>query len=157
MTLSFSSRLGDFDTSALESYLADKEVIRIEHHFFEVGQKPFLTLLIHCETALKKGDVAANSKPEVDPKSLLSDEEWPLYETLRQWRNEVAKEEGIPNYTIFKNAVLVDLVKKRPSSLAQLQTISGIGQNKAGKYGESLLSLISPQTEKAPNEFQEQP
>ena len=151
MTLSFSSRLADFDTAALDLFLADKEVLNIEHHFFEVGQKPFLTLLIHYEATVKTGGAAMNSKSDVDPKSLLSDEEWPLYETLRQWRNERAKEDGIPSYTIFKNAVLVDLVKKRPSTLTQLQTISGIGQNKAAKYGDALLGLVSPQTEKALN------
>jgi hypothetical protein len=32
MTLSFSGKLGDFDTIALNSFLADKEVSKVEQH-----------------------------------------------------------------------------------------------------------------------------
>ncbi|MCP4751202.1 MAG: hypothetical protein GY866_09930 [Proteobacteria bacterium] len=151
MTLSFSSRLGDFDTTALESFLADKEISKIDHHFFEHHQKPFLTVVLQYEPAVKLRSVEpgknAGAKSEADPKNLLTEAEWPLFETLRQWRNERAKQDGIPHYSVFKNQVLVDLVKKRPSTLAQLQTVSGIGQNKAAKYGESLLAMVAPKEE----------
>lgn len=145
LTLSFSSKLQDFDTKALDYFVADKEIHGIENHFFSHNQQPYLTLIIHYYApSLPKttGDSPKNSS-ENDPRKQLSEEQWPLYETLRQWRNERSKSDGVPNYQVFKNQVLVDLVKKRPDSINQLKEVSGIGQAKVEKYGSELLVFFN--------------
>ena len=125
ITLSFSSRLQDFDTEVLERFVADKQVTQVEHHFFLYDQKPFLTLIVHYE-AKPLTNAPESSKPTLSPSSsfnpraLLSNEEWPLFETLRQWRRTCSQKEGIPHYSVIKNQVLVDLIRQRPTSLAEL-------------------------------------
>ena len=149
MTLSFSPRLRDFDTTPLDSFLADKDICHLKDHFFTHNGEPFLTLIIQYNVVGKQTKFHYSSDQEakstrVDPKELLSDEQWPLFETLRQWRRERGKQEGIPLYLVFKNQELIELIQKRPASMAQLQTIPGIGKAKAAKYGEEILPLIPP-------------
>nr|WP_221316055.1 DNA helicase RecQ [Saccharopolyspora gloriosae] len=67
----------------------------------------------------------------------------PLFERLRAWRAATAKEQGVPAYVIFHDAVLRQVAAQRPSTLDELGTISGVGQNKLDKYGEALLGALA--------------
>nr|WP_166640011.1 DNA helicase RecQ [Amycolatopsis sp. SID8362] len=67
----------------------------------------------------------------------------PLFERLRAWRAGVAKEQGVPAYVIFHDATLRQIATRRPSSLADLGTVSGVGENKLAKYGEGVLEVLT--------------
>ncbi|RSM50611.1 DNA helicase RecQ [Amycolatopsis balhimycina DSM 5908] len=67
----------------------------------------------------------------------------PLFERLRAWRAGVAKEQGVPAYVIFHDATLRQIATQRPSSLADLGTVSGVGENKLAKYGEGVLEVLA--------------
>ncbi|WP_410570211.1 DNA helicase RecQ [Amycolatopsis sp. cmx-4-61] len=67
----------------------------------------------------------------------------PLFERLRAWRAGVAKEQGVPAYVVFHDATLRQIATQRPSSLADLGTVSGVGENKLAKYGEGLLAVLT--------------
>ncbi|MEV7040332.1 DNA helicase RecQ [Amycolatopsis sp. NPDC051061] len=67
----------------------------------------------------------------------------PLFERLRAWRAGVAKEQGMPAYVIFHDATLRQIATQRPSSLADLGTVSGVGENKLAKYGEGVLEVLT--------------
>ncbi|OXM68849.1 DNA helicase RecQ [Amycolatopsis vastitatis] len=67
----------------------------------------------------------------------------PLFERLRAWRAGVAKEQGVPAYVIFHDATLRQIATQRPSSLADLGTVSGVGENKLAKYGEGVLEVLT--------------
>ena len=73
----------------------------------------------------------------------LSPEATPIFERLRAWRAGVAKEQGVPAYVIFHDATLRQIATDLPSTLAELGTISGVGENKLAKYGESLLEALT--------------
>ena len=64
------------------------------------------------------------------------------YEALRTWRREVSKEHGVPAYTVFHDSTLRELARTRPSSLAELRNISGVGATKLERYGEALLEIL---------------
>ena len=66
----------------------------------------------------------------------------PIFEQLRAWRAGVAKEQGLPAYVIFHDATLREIATRAPSSLAELGTISGVGENKLAKYGEQVLLVL---------------
>jgi ATP-dependent DNA helicase RecQ len=68
----------------------------------------------------------------------------PLFEQLRAWRTATAKEQGVPAYVIFHDATLRQIAAKSPTSLAELATVSGIGENKLAKYGEQILAILTP-------------
>ncbi len=73
----------------------------------------------------------------------LPPEAAPVFERLRAWRAAVAKEQGVPAYVIFHDATLRQIATDQPSSLAELGTISGIGENKLTKYGDGVLETLA--------------
>ena len=66
----------------------------------------------------------------------------PLFEALRAWRREQAKEMGVPPYVIFHDSTLRGVAAAKPSSLSALSLIEGIGDTKLDRYGESLLAAL---------------
>ncbi|WP_420821768.1 DNA helicase RecQ [Pseudonocardia broussonetiae] len=67
----------------------------------------------------------------------------PVFERLRAWRGATAKEQGVPAYVIFHDAVLREIATRLPSTLGELGTISGIGENKLAKYGQGVLGTLT--------------
>ena len=59
------------------------------------------------------------------------------FERLKRWRTERA--DGKPAYTVATNAVLEELLRRRPADGSQLLAIHGIGQSFVAKHGESVL------------------
>jgi ATP-dependent DNA helicase RecQ len=66
-----------------------------------------------------------------------------LWEALRNRRQQLADEQGIPAYMIFHDATLAEMVENRPGSLAQLSNISGVGESKLANYGEQFLDVLN--------------
>ncbi len=66
-----------------------------------------------------------------------------LFEALRAWRAAQAREQGVPAYIVFGDATLRALAEHRPSSLADLDGITGIGAKKRDAYGEAVLAVIA--------------
>jgi DNA helicase-2/ATP-dependent DNA helicase PcrA len=66
-----------------------------------------------------------------------------LFERLRQWRTERAREEEIAAFMVFSNATLEEIAIRRPRSSRELLQVSGVGKEKLHKYGEELLGLVS--------------
>jgi len=66
-----------------------------------------------------------------------------LFEALRAWRAETAREQGVPAYIVFGDATLRALAEQRPRTLSGLGGISGIGAKKREAYGEAVLAVIA--------------
>ncbi|MGB8995538.1 MAG: HRDC domain-containing protein, partial [Pseudonocardiaceae bacterium] len=67
----------------------------------------------------------------------------PIFERLRGWRAATAKEQGVPAYVIFHDATLRQIATDSPSTLAELGTVSGIGEAKLAKYGQQVLDTLA--------------
>ncbi len=65
-----------------------------------------------------------------------------LWEALRAHRLELAKTQGVPPYVIFHDSALLEMTRTVPTSLEALASISGIGQVKLERYGDSFLDLL---------------
>lgn len=65
-----------------------------------------------------------------------------LWEELRAKRREIADDQNVPAYVIFHDATLMAMVEHKPSTLAELAVLSGIGRRKLEQYGEKFLSVI---------------
>ena len=76
----------------------------------------------------------------------------PLFEALRAWRRERAKEMGVPPYVIFHDSTLRSVAAAKPSSLAALSLIEGIGDTKLDRHGESLLAALGSAMENGHDE-----
>ncbi len=73
-----------------------------------------------------------------------------LFENLKALRGLLAARRHTPAYTIFSDASLYDMVKKRPETPDAFLDISGVGLAKQERYGELFLSVIRDGRE--PNE-----
>ncbi|MEU0563405.1 DNA helicase RecQ [Dactylosporangium sp. NPDC006015] len=87
-----------------------------------------------AKVAKQRGAAAATELPA---------EAAPLFERLRAWRSATAKEQSVPAYVIFHDATLRQIATEAPATLAQLSTISGVGENKLAKFGQQILDAIS--------------
>ncbi len=67
----------------------------------------------------------------------------PIIIALRTWRSERAREQGVPAYVILHDRTLLELATRRPCSTAELLDVPGIGQAKAERYGEALLTVLT--------------
>ncbi|RJF41394.1 ATP-dependent DNA helicase UvrD2 [Actinomyces sp. 2119] len=65
-----------------------------------------------------------------------------LFEELRSWRADVARELSKPAFTVFPDATLRDIAVVRPSTLPQLSLVRGVGATKLQDYGGAVLSLV---------------
>jgi len=65
-----------------------------------------------------------------------------LFAILRQKRKELADEAGVPPYVIFSDKTLVEMSAYYPQSLESVLKMSGVGQAKLGRYGETFLREI---------------
>jgi ATP-dependent DNA helicase RecQ len=72
----------------------------------------------------------------------LTPEQEAVFERLRAWRGTTAKEQSVPAYVVFHDATLRAIAVASPSSLPELAGISGVGESKLAKYGESILELL---------------
>ncbi|GAA0953695.1 DNA helicase RecQ [Actinocorallia libanotica] len=73
----------------------------------------------------------------------LAEADKPVFERLRAWRAATAKEQGVPAYVVFHDATLREIASRRPAALAELGTISGIGESKLDRYGEQVLEVLA--------------
>ena len=64
-----------------------------------------------------------------------------LEANLRTWRKAEAAKTGKPAFIVFGDSVLHNLVVARPTTITQLQTVSGIGPEKADRYGADIIAL----------------
>jgi ATP-dependent DNA helicase RecQ len=65
-----------------------------------------------------------------------------LWESLRQLRLEISREQGVPPYAVFSDRTLQELVRYRPRTVEELPGISGVGRMKLAAYGESFVQVL---------------
>ncbi|MBZ0091084.1 MAG: DNA helicase RecQ [Sulfuricellaceae bacterium] len=70
----------------------------------------------------------------------------PLWLALKAKRLELAREQGVPPYVIFHDSTLLEILNRRPASLAELGDISGVGQAKLARYGDAFLGVLEDES-----------
>jgi ATP-dependent DNA helicase RecQ len=65
-----------------------------------------------------------------------------LFERLRAFRAQVAKEKGVPAYVVALDRTLYELSARRPSRLEELPAIHGLGPARIEAYGAGLLRVL---------------
>ncbi|GGR73120.1 ATP-dependent DNA helicase RecQ [Streptomyces aureoverticillatus] len=73
----------------------------------------------------------------------LPEEAVAVFEALRAWRAAQAREQGVPAYVIFHDATLREIATARPTSVAELGGIGGVGEKKLATYGEGVLEVLA--------------
>jgi len=65
-----------------------------------------------------------------------------LFEKLRAWRGQIARQHGVPAYVVLHDSTLQAIAQARPASIEALRAIPGLGERKLANYGAQLLALI---------------
>jgi DNA helicase-2/ATP-dependent DNA helicase PcrA len=66
----------------------------------------------------------------------------PLLDALRAWRLRVSRDTGKPAYTVFANDTLERIAATKPSTLADLYEVPGVGPTKLNRFGEEVLAIV---------------
>jgi ATP-dependent DNA helicase RecQ len=65
-----------------------------------------------------------------------------LFESLKTLRKKVATEKKLPPFVIFLESSLEDMATMYPTTMEELEKISGVSKGKAIRYGKPFLDLI---------------
>ncbi len=83
---------------------------------------------------------APSQTPADAPAPSAADER--LTASLRAWRLERARHDGVPAYVVFPDATIAALVAARPHDEADLAAVRGFGPQRLRYYGPAILDLI---------------
>ncbi len=83
---------------------------------------------------------ARQTRPAAAEEVALSELGLALFNELKQWRSEQAKSAGVPAFLVFGDAVLRAIAAERPTSVAALGAVRGVGPDKLDRYAAEVLS-----------------
>jgi ATP-dependent DNA helicase RecQ len=66
-----------------------------------------------------------------------------LFERLRAWRLERAREDEVPAYVVLHDATLRELASVKPANERDLAAVKGFGPTKLERYGDDVLAVIT--------------
>jgi ATP-dependent DNA helicase RecQ len=89
--------------------------------------------------AAKASRATKAAKAEV---AAMPPEAAPVFDKLRAWRAAAAKEQGVPAYVIFHDSTLREIAATLPATLAELSTVTGVGETKLARYGQQILDTL---------------
>ncbi|MDD3104377.1 MAG: HRDC domain-containing protein [Candidatus Cloacimonetes bacterium] len=133
MLVRFDRDRGEFADQEFNKFCQEHSIIRIDKEFINCNDNIFYSFFIEYlprKTAYEKPDLTQ-----------LSEIQQKQYNRLRDWRNELAANEGLPAYIILYNSQLYEIVKRQPVAKADFAAIKGM-KNKADKYGEQIIKVL---------------
>jgi ATP-dependent DNA helicase RecQ len=121
--------------------------------------------LTEKSTALLRGEqtISLRSEPAVLKKKLKSTDKTQhkqtlipavndiLWQALKNKRIALARAQGVPPYVIFHDSTLIEIHHKKPETLAEFATITGVGQHKLERYAEGFMEVIDTYTAQSSN------
>ena len=148
LTLRYDPLLDAFDDAPLRELCKERRLVSVRDHFFSHEGRPRLAVVVHYETLPAAAPAASPAPPgsaerRAEPwRELLTPDDLPLFNTLREWRAGRARHDGVPPYVVCTNRDLALLVRARPQSLAKIGEVEGFGRGKLERFGADLLALL---------------
>jgi superfamily II DNA helicase RecQ len=131
-TLRFSDATEGFDDNSIRAFMADKEIVSLKEQFFFKDTVPYWSIMVVYKADLRPTGAREEYLSDRDRRTeeyrcLLTEESTPLFNLLRQWRNERAKKDVSPAYIVFTNRQLAHIAAQSPDTLNQLSEVEGVG------------------------------
>ena len=138
LTAVFDPQAGVFNDDAIQSFQAEHDVIDVQSQFFHHDGYPIWTVLVRY-----RGDSAtAERREKRDWRATLDDAGKQVYDRLRTWRADRAKEDGLSAFVVLTNRQMAAVASTLPKTIAALRQIDGIGEKTADRYGTEVLALL---------------
>ena len=99
-------------------------------------------VLLKSDPATRRTTRSSGRKASGAAYADLSTRDRELFDLLRNWRVEIAKAKGVPPYVIFHDKTLATIATERPVDPSALLQISGVGEKKAGRYGDDIARIV---------------
>ncbi|GAB16464.1 ATP-dependent DNA helicase UvrD2 [Gordonia effusa NBRC 100432] len=87
-------------------------------------------------------DKAARKQARVQALAELSPADTELFDALKAWRLDQAREQAKPPFVVFSDRTLIAMATARPSTIAELGKISGVGSSKLESYGADVVEIV---------------
>jgi ATP-dependent DNA helicase RecQ len=72
----------------------------------------------------------------------LSPQQEVVFQALREWRRGIAKEHGVPAYTVLHDSSLSEIAQRLPETVATLGGVNGVGATKLARYGADIIGIV---------------
>jgi ATP-dependent DNA helicase RecQ len=105
------------------------------------------TVLKGNETVFIKRVIAKGKSQKEKSKEESNAVDHGLFEILRTIRRAAAEEQKVPAFMVFSDASLHDMCRKYPVNEEEFLNISGVGENKLAKYGDTFIAAIKKYVE----------
>jgi len=146
-TFGIGADLSEAEWRLLLRQLVAQHLVEVDHETFNVlrlteASRPVLRGEQRIELRRHVAKPARTRRKAAAPAMGAAD--GALFECLRNWRAEIARQHGVPAYVVFHDETLRAIAAIKPRSLEDLRGISGIGAKKLESYGDALIELIVP-------------
>lgn len=91
---------------------------------------------------VKAKNKKSSSSKDTSHEVLLPDQ-MQIFEELKKWRKDKAKELDVPAFVILGDRSLRELAKAEPAQLSALERIYGFGDAKIERFGKDILQVIA--------------
>ena len=78
-----------------------------------------------------------------------SPEQEAVFQALREWRRGIAKEHGVPAYTVLHDTSLREIAQRLPGTEQTLGEVNGVGATKLARYGAAIIDVVRTARQKA--------
>ena len=78
-----------------------------------------------------------------------------LFSELRAERKRIAQELGVPPFVVFSDRTLHEIARYFPEEPSELRKISGVGETKLARFGESFMVVVRAYKQAHPDEAAE--
>ena len=138
-TLPFYGRLkntGSTEIRSVAENLAREGCIRL------TGQTQLVSLTEQAEAVLNGEHQVSMLRRKTEPAAAEQIQSSVLMDALKELRKNLAQKAGIPPETVFSEASLREMAKKKPKTITQFRQITGVGEIRASWYGKDFVALI---------------
>jgi len=86
---------------------------------------------------------------KVKGKHQLKGQRLAILQSIAAWRETQAVERNLPRKWVIKDEVLIDIARRSPTQMAQLESIRGFEPSNIRRHGETLIKLVAEANELA--------
>lgn len=129
------------DQYLLDRFLEENNILKYETAFVKDEESYWSVVLYFDEQKI----LVKEGKPQkytVAEDEQLSLDEVKIFESLKVWRSEKAKNQKLPVYLIASNKELTSIAKYRPAKKEELLDIKGFGKHKIENYGAEIIEIL---------------
>lgn len=126
------------DEAIVNDYLSRFEIVNMNAKLV-ADEITYWSVLIYYNN---KKNTVISSKNTVNSESELSEEEKIIYNKLKDWRADKAREAQLPAYIIFHNTHLMSIARHKPCTLDDLENVNGIEKRKVEKFDIEIIEVL---------------